>query len=178
MSSFSVEDARLRPVRQASLGIRQLAVICARGALLTTVALVCCGLLTWVILRGIPDDHTKAPVDFAVPVDGVMVRSGRRRDARPSAEPPIDPSVRAASYARFSSNLQSEKSIADQQRECHEHALRRGHEISADLEFVDKAVSGTKRERAGLNAMLAAAEAGQIDVLHFHSLSRLSREEI
>lgn len=89
-----------------------------------------------------------------------------------------DPDGSAGSYARFSSNQQSEKSIADQQRECREMAVRKGHRISPEIEFSDYAVSGTKRHRAGLDAMLAAAEAGEIKVLYFHSLSRLSRESV
>ena len=33
-------------------------------------------------------------------------------------------------------------------------------------------------DRTGLNAMLAAAEAGKFKVLYFHSLSRLARESV
>jgi hypothetical protein len=46
------------------------------------------------------------------------------------------------------------------------------------LEFSDESVSGTKRNRAGLNAMLAAAERGEFHVLYIFSLSRLARESI
>jgi DNA invertase Pin-like site-specific DNA recombinase len=91
---------------------------------------------------------------------------------------PIDPSVPCGSYSRFSTDLQSEESNADQQRKCCEKAATNGHRISPELEFADEAVSGTKRHRAGLDAMLAAAEAGRIKVLYFFSLSRLSRESV
>lgn len=178
MFSFSIEGTGLRPVRQASVGIRQLVVICARGALATAVMLVCWGLLARVILRGIPDGHTVTPADFAVLAGVGTTRSGRRRDGRPSAAPPIDPSVPSASYSRFSSDMQRDESISDQQRKCHEKAGANGHMISPDLEFSDEAVSGTKRHRTGLDAMLAAAEAGEFKVLYFHSLSRLSRESV
>ncbi len=102
----------------------------------------------------------------------------RRREADPAGDSPFDSAIRAGSYARFSSSLQSEKSNADQQRECREMAQRNGHRILPELEFVDEAVSGTKRERTGLNALLAAAENGELHVLYFHSLSRLSRESV
>ena len=108
----------------------------------------------------------------------VVSQTGRRCKARRAGELPIDSSIRAASYSRFSSDHQSDKSIVDQQRECRDHAERHGHEISPDLEFVDEAISGTKRDRAGLNGLLAAAKAGQIQALYFHSLSRLSRESV
>ncbi|NLS95139.1 MAG: recombinase family protein [Planctomycetaceae bacterium] len=95
-----------------------------------------------------------------------------------SQNPQIDPGVPCASYARFSSDLQREESIADQQRKCEEKAALNGHVISPNLEFSDEAVSGTKRHRDGLDAMLAAARAGKFQVLYFHSLSRLSRESV
>ncbi|MHC4400607.1 MAG: recombinase family protein, partial [Planctomycetota bacterium] len=105
-------------------------------------------------------------------------RKGRRREACPSGDPPVDPSVRAASYSRFSSDMQRDESNSDQQRKCREKAATKGHDISSELEFTDEAVSGTKLHRDGLDAMLAAAEAGEFSVLYFHSLSRLSRESV
>ena len=92
--------------------------------------------------------------------------------------PQLDPSLAAASYARFSSDMQRDESILDQQRKCHEKAKTNGHVIVPEFEFSDKAVSGTKRHRDGLDAMLAAAEAGEFKVLYLHSLSRLSRESV
>jgi DNA invertase Pin-like site-specific DNA recombinase len=65
-----------------------------------------------------------------------------------------------------------------QQRKCREAAARNGHHILPELEFADKAVSGTKLRRAGLDAMLAAATAGRFAGLYFHSLSRLARESV
>ena len=108
----------------------------------------------------------------------VVFQTSRRRKPRRTGELPIDFSVQAGGYARYSSDHQSEKSIVDQQRECRDCAERHGHAISAELEFVDEAISGTKRDRFGLNSLIAAAKAGQIHVLYFHSLSRLSRESV
>jgi site-specific DNA recombinase len=84
----------------------------------------------------------------------------------------------AASYSRYSSDMQREESNVDQQRKCRERAEPNRHQILPDLEFSDEAVSGTKLHRAGLDAMLAAAEAGHFKVLYFHSLSRLARESV
>lgn len=50
--------------------------------------------------------------------------------------------VGTGSYARFSSENQDEKSIADQQRKCRDRAQREGDLILPELEFRDEAVSG------------------------------------
>jgi DNA invertase Pin-like site-specific DNA recombinase len=84
----------------------------------------------------------------------------------------------AASYSRYSSDLQDSSSISQQQRKCRERAAQDGNTIPPDLEFADEAVSGTKRNRAGLNAMLAAAGAGRFGTIYFESLSRLARESV
>ena len=84
----------------------------------------------------------------------------------------------AASYARYSSDDQRAESIPDQQRKCKELAERNGHRILPEFEYADAAVSGTKRHRKGLDALLRDAEAGEFQVLYFHSLSRLARESV
>ena len=84
----------------------------------------------------------------------------------------------AASYSRYSSDQQDESSIVQQQRKCQEKATGLGHVIKPHLEFADAAVSGTKRERDGLNAMLEAARSGKFRTIYFESLSRLARESI
>ncbi|REJ86628.1 MAG: hypothetical protein DWQ34_27025 [Planctomycetota bacterium] len=84
----------------------------------------------------------------------------------------------AACYARYSSANQREASIADQLRVCRDAVAKNGHYIPDGLVFSDEAISGTKRHRRGLNAMLAAAEDGQFATIYFHSLSRLSRESV
>jgi len=124
-----------------------------------------------------------ASVDFERPYlallpETALVRQGRRRDDGHTQEPAVDRDVPCGSYARFSSDLQSQESNADQQRQCRDKAGLNRHRISEELEFSDEAVSGTKRHRAGLDALLEAAEARRIKVLYFHSLSRLSRESV
>ncbi len=100
-----------------------------------------------------------------------LVSRRRRRDGVDCAPPDI-----AASYARFSSDLQDASSIVQQQHTCRELAERNGHRIPAELEFADEAVSGTRRDREGLNAMMQAAREGRFSTLYFDSLSRLARE--
>ena len=112
-----------------------------------------------------------------------MVRSDggtlRRRRGRSSSEDQsTDRDEIAASYARFSSDLQRDESNTDQQRMCREAADQNRHQILPEFEFSDEAVSGTKLRRSGLDALLRAAEAGEFQVLYFHSLSRLSRESV
>ncbi len=68
---------------------------------------------------------------------------------------------RAASYARYSSQLQRSDSIDQQQQKCQEAAEANGHTISPELKFADKAVSGTKLSRAGLNSLIEAAKEGE-----------------
>ena len=74
-------------------------------------------------------------------------RGKRGRQAKPER------GTRAASYSRYSSDLQREESIIDQRRKRRECAERNGHQIAPELEFADEAVSGTKLVRAGLGAL-------------------------
>lgn len=96
----------------------------------------------------------------------------------PGREAPFPAGPPAASYSRFSSELQQESSLADQRRECRRRAERDGFRIPAELEFSDAAVSGTKARRRGLDALLAAARAGLFRTLYLFSLSRLARESV
>jgi DNA invertase Pin-like site-specific DNA recombinase len=81
-----------------------------------------------------------------------------------------------ASYSRFSCSNQTDRTIADQQRDCHNRAARDGLVISKQLEFSDEAISGAKHSRAGFDAMLEAARAGRFRVLYVANLSRLARD--
>lgn len=84
--------------------------------------------------------------------------------------------MRAATYARFSSEMQRESSIEDQVRNCQHRSEREGWQIV--LRFEDQAISGTKRDRPGYQSMLDAAKRREFDVLLVDDLSRLSRDEI
>ena len=84
--------------------------------------------------------------------------------------------MRAAIYARYSSDLQSPASIPDQVRLCRELCRREGWAI-ADT-FTDAAISGaTIRARPGVQAMMAAARAGAFEVVVTEALDRLSRDQ-
>lgn len=102
-------------------------------------------------------------------------RLQRRRAAQREVEPD---SERAASYSRFSSDMQRTESITDQQRTCCDASDRNLHLISPEREYADAGISGTKSQRAGLSAMLADAERGEFSTLYLYSLNRLARESI
>src|SRR5690349_22541688 len=86
--------------------------------------------------------------------------------------------MRAAIYARFSTDKQSETSIEDQARSCRARADALGFEIVAT--YADHAVSGAVpvEQRPSGTAMLAAAAARAFDVLLMESLDRLSRDSV
>jgi site-specific DNA recombinase len=83
---------------------------------------------------------------------------------------------RAAGYCRVSTEEQAAHgfSLGEQERALREDAERRGETWT--LTYVDAGLSGrTKEKRPQLNAMLAAAERGEFDVLVIPALDRLAR---
>ena len=84
--------------------------------------------------------------------------------------------MRAAIYARYSSENQREDSIEDQVRECTETIHRRGWTVVAVYE--DKALSGqlSEEQRPGFQAMMEAAKHRAFDILVVDDSSRLSRD--
>lgn len=83
---------------------------------------------------------------------------------------------RVVKYARVSTEEQANEdrfSIDAQISEMDEYIARMGWEPVG--QFVDRGISGTKRYRPQLNAMLAMAERGGFDIVLVHELSRLSR---
>ena len=121
-----------------------------------------------------PLSHNTAATD----VQTTVRRSRRRRRAKSPVDTSVSNEAIAASYSRFSSDDQREESIRDQQRKCRESAKKNDHQILTEFEYSDEAVSGTKLRRAGLDMLLRDAEAGEFQVLYFHSLSRLARESV
>jgi len=79
-------------------------------------------------------------------------------------------------YARYSSDLQSETSIDDQARRAREIVVRNGGDPTKARVFPDSAISGASRVRPGLDALLAAVDAGEIDVVITEDVSRISRD--
>jgi site-specific DNA recombinase len=84
--------------------------------------------------------------------------------------------VRCAVYSRYSSDLQSPTSIADQLALCRAHAERQAWTVVAT--FHDAALSGVGTERAGYQRLLAAAFATPraFDIVLVEDLSRLTRD--
>jgi DNA invertase Pin-like site-specific DNA recombinase len=119
---------------------------------------------------------TKAAQFNCVLPPRIVAAAPRGNRRRQDADDRLTVANIAASYARFSSDLQDTSSIDQQQRRCRERAATNGHEIRTEFEFADEAISGKRRDRDGLSAMLEAARAGRFATLYFDCLSRLARE--
>ena len=84
--------------------------------------------------------------------------------------------LRAAIYARYSSDLQSETSVEDQVRLCWERGERDGHEVIQV--FNDYAISGSSLiNRPGMLSLMAAAKDGMFDLVYAEALDRISRDQ-
>ncbi|MDD9971737.1 MAG: recombinase family protein [Myxococcales bacterium] len=87
----------------------------------------------------------------------------------------LSKAMTCAIYARFSSEMQSPRSIDDQVRECREYAERQGWEVV--LVEKDAAVrAGASAGRLGYHRLLRAAREGSFQVLLFEEVSRFSRD--
>src|SRR5262245_10126855 len=84
--------------------------------------------------------------------------------------------MRAAVYARFSSENQREQSIEDQVRVCRTFAARERITVLDNHIYCDEAQSGSLRARPGLEALKKAAEDKQFDAVLVDDSSRLSRD--
>jgi len=83
--------------------------------------------------------------------------------------------VKAAIYARYSSENQSEKSIDDQIRVCKNYCKDHDLIVSDEHIYVDEAKSGSLIDRPGLQALDKAAENKEFEAVVVDDLSRLSR---
>lgn len=82
--------------------------------------------------------------------------------------------MRAAIYARFSTDLQSDRSVEDQVALCRAHAERLGLTVT-DV-FADRAASGASiHGRPDYQRLIGLALAGQFDAILTEDLDRLSR---
>ncbi|MER8761986.1 MULTISPECIES: recombinase family protein [unclassified Mesorhizobium] len=83
--------------------------------------------------------------------------------------------ARAAIYARYSTDLQSERSIADQVTLCRAYAVREGYDVVK--EYSDAAKSGASmHNREGVRDLMADALMGEFDTVIVEELDRLSRD--
>lgn len=88
----------------------------------------------------------------------------------------LKPNRRAAIYARFSSDLQQDRSIEDQFALCETYAERTAARVVA--RFSDRARSGTSIfGREGLLDLMESAREGAFDVVIVEALDRLSRDQ-
>jgi site-specific DNA recombinase len=84
--------------------------------------------------------------------------------------------MKAAVYARYSSDNQRPESIADQVSACRRFAADNGHVLLEDHVYTDEALSGARRDRPGLQALRDAAGAGAFELVLLDDLSRLARD--
>lgn len=83
---------------------------------------------------------------------------------------------RAVIYARYSTDLQNDRSIEDQIALCRDHGSRRGLTIVGV--YSDSARSGSSLfGRDGVAEMMDAARAGAFDVIIVEALDRISRDQ-
>jgi site-specific DNA recombinase len=82
--------------------------------------------------------------------------------------------MRAAIYARFSTDLQSAASIDDQVRVCRERIEQEGHTLVEV--YADRAISGANRV-PGIQSLMADAAKGKFDLVYAEALDRMSRDQ-
>jgi site-specific DNA recombinase len=85
------------------------------------------------------------------------------------------PTIRAALYARVSSDLQSAASIEDQLRLRKKCAAKEGWPIVET--YIDQSVSGASLIRPGIQQLLQDAAAGKFTIILAEALGRLSRDQ-
>jgi hypothetical protein len=82
--------------------------------------------------------------------------------------------MRIYTYAQYSTERQTEASIVDQQRRCHQYTQSRGWNIAAD--FTDEGISGAALgNRPGFQKAMSVLQTG--GVLLAADLTRLSRSQ-
>ncbi|MCD8189787.1 MAG: recombinase family protein [Clostridiales bacterium] len=82
--------------------------------------------------------------------------------------------MKAAAYARYSTDRQTENSIAYQLAEIRRYCA--AHSIDIVATYTDEGQSGTNTDRAGFQAMVAAARAGAFEAVVIYDISRGSRD--
>jgi site-specific DNA recombinase len=83
--------------------------------------------------------------------------------------------MKAAIYARYSTDMQSAVSVDDQFRLCSERALSEGWTVIE--QFADRSISGASLIRPGIQDLLQHALLGKFDVVIAEALDRISRDQ-
>jgi site-specific DNA recombinase len=97
-------------------------------------------------------------------------------DALASTRARVTVTVRAAIYARVSSDQQAERhTIASQIEALLARAAADGHAIQAELRFLDNGQSGASLIRPALERLRDLSAVGAIDVVYVHAPDRLAR---
>jgi site-specific DNA recombinase len=81
--------------------------------------------------------------------------------------------LRAAIYARFSTDMQRDASIEDQVDSCRDFVRQQGWHVTEI--YSDEAVSGSSMFRPGIERLQRDVRAGKIDIVVSEGLDRLSR---
>ena len=82
--------------------------------------------------------------------------------------------MKAAAYARYSTDKQQKNSIEYQLAEIRKYCVE--HDITITATFTDEAESGTNMHRPGFQAMVAAARRGEFDAVVIYDVTRGSRD--
>ena len=83
--------------------------------------------------------------------------------------------MKAAIYARYSSENQRPQSIEDQISTCRKFAIENDFSIDENQIYSDEAKSGASSDRHDLNTLSAAARDHQFQIVLVDDLSRLAR---
>src|SRR5690606_32844786 len=86
------------------------------------------------------------------------------------------PSKIVAVYARYSSDRQSDCSIEDQARRCHERIARDALDPVQSFLFADRALSGSSMRRLEFERLMGLVAAGKVERIYVEDMSRLSRD--
>lgn len=86
----------------------------------------------------------------------------------------VDIVLRAAAYARYSTDKQTENSIAYQLDAIRKYC--RENDITIVATFADEAETGTNMDREGFRQMVAAAGRGEFDAVVIYDVTRGSRD--
>ena len=82
--------------------------------------------------------------------------------------------MKAAAYARYSTDKQTENSIEYQLQEIRKYCD--AHDVELVATYTDEGLSGTNMDRPGFQAMVRAAEAHEIDTVVIYDVTRGSRD--